>query len=153
MITFTIPGKPYPQKRPRVTKFGTFMPKENREAEKLIKACLAQAFPGKRLSPTQRPLRLSLLCAFAPAASWPQWKREAAIAGEIAHTMTPDGDNLAKTVKDALNRVIWQDDSQIVTTEVRKCWDEKPYTLVNIYPVNELRHDCSKADWQNAQSP
>ena len=47
----------------------------------------------------------------------------------------PDCDNLAKAVLDALNGVLWQDDSQVVELSVSKWYaagDESPRTTIDV---------------------
>jgi Holliday junction resolvase RusA-like endonuclease len=48
-------------------------------------------------------------------------------------TTRPDADNLAKAVFDALNGILWADDSQIVNSTVSKfiaSGDEQPHVKV-----------------------
>lgn len=46
--------------------------------------------------------------------------------GELRPTTKPDVDNYVKGVKDGLNKVIWQDDSQVVNLTVRKFYSMHP---------------------------
>ena len=41
-------------------------------------------------------------------------------------------DNFIKLVKDALNKIFWRDDSQIVEISARKIYDENSYTDVEL---------------------
>jgi Holliday junction resolvase RusA-like endonuclease len=51
------------------------------------------------------------------------------------HVSTPDQDNLCKSVQDALNKLLWADDSQIAQAVVEK-WhaagDEQPHVRITI---------------------
>ena len=40
------------------------------------------------------------------------------------HVQTPDSDNIAKAVMDALNKVVWHDDKQVCVLRVVKEWRE-----------------------------
>ena len=52
----------------------------------------------------------------------------------------PDGDNVAKLVLDAMNELVWRDDSQVVSLEVLKmiaAGDEQPHLEITITEVND----------------
>jgi Holliday junction resolvase RusA-like endonuclease len=51
------------------------------------------------------------------------------------HTAKPDGDNLAKQIGDALNRIAWMDDSQIADVRVTKIWGDRDETIVVIEAI------------------
>lgn len=57
--------------------------------------------------------------------SWSRSKQAAALSGELRPTTTPDWDNIGKIV-DALNRVVWVDDAQIVDGQARKFYSDRP---------------------------
>lgn len=46
--------------------------------------------------------------------------------GVTAHLKKPDLDKLCRSVKDALNRVVWRDDSQVVALLARKVYAAPP---------------------------
>ena len=46
-----------------------------------------------------------------------------------------DLDNFIKLVKDALNKIFWVDDSQIVEVQAKKIYDINSYTEVEIEPL------------------
>ena len=64
--------------------------------------------------------------------SWAKWKRDAAIKQEILPTGTPDLSNLVKLVEDALNMVLYSDDSQICVIASSKRYGENPCTTVTL---------------------
>jgi Holliday junction resolvase RusA-like endonuclease len=57
--------------------------------------------------------------------SKPKAFRAAALTGNVWPTTKPDPDNIAKCL-DALNRVVWVDDAQIVDLTVRKFYSDRP---------------------------
>jgi Holliday junction resolvase RusA-like endonuclease len=61
---------------------------------------------------------------FSVPASWPRNKRDAALAGVIRPTGRPDFDNICKMV-DALNGIVWLDDTQVVDARVEKHYSER----------------------------
>ena len=77
--------------------------------------------------------------AFMPIpASWSNKKRAAASAGQIFPTGKPDGDNIAKCVGDALNKIVWQDDSQIIMWQVLKLYSDWPRLRISVWNWNDL---------------
>ncbi len=48
-------------------------------------------------------------------------------------TTRPDLDNLIKAVKDALNGVLWRDDSQIIELEAKKVYDNPPGVDITVW--------------------
>jgi Holliday junction resolvase RusA-like endonuclease len=64
-------------------------------------------------------------------ASKPRKWREAALRDEIRPITKPDYDNYAK-ILDALNRVVWVDDSQIVDSRVRKFYSDRPRIEIRV---------------------
>lgn len=65
--------------------------------------------------------------------SWSKKKKERAVAGEIMPDGRPDLDNYIKAVLDALNGVVWEDDSAIVEITARKVYGEKPMVRISVY--------------------
>ncbi len=63
--------------------------------------------------------------------SKPKKWREAAARGEIRPTVKPDFDNYAKIV-DALNKVVWVDDAQIVDARIQKFYSDRPRLEIKI---------------------
>ena len=52
------------------------------------------------------------------------------------HTVKPDLTNLAKLVEDAANKILWNDDSQIVDLRIYKFYTASPYILLTVEPVS-----------------
>jgi len=84
------------------------------------------------LSPENGPLRLSVVAYFAPSESWPEWKKQAALDGAVCHTAKPDADNLVKAAKDAMNGIVWLDDSQVVEFSAAKRYSTKPRVEITV---------------------
>lgn len=51
------------------------------------------------------------------------------------HTSKPDLDNLTKALKDALNGVIYVDDSQICFLDAKKHYGERSYVKCEVYEL------------------
>ena len=127
-IMITIPGPPVAKGRPRMTRQGrAYTPAKTRAAEGYMRhAISAQA--GQPL--LTGPLSVSVLAMLPIPASWPKHKRADAAAGVLRPTGKPDADNLAKSICDAANGLLWADDGQIVTLTASKTYSEKPGWLL-----------------------
>lgn len=133
-VTLTIPGKPYAKKRPRFSRSigRAYDPAENRVAEASIGTIAMPHFPA----PIAGPVQIDVVATFAAPASWSKKKRAALL--HRPHTQKPDGDNLLKAVKDALNRIAWGDDGQVYDARVRKVWGISDQTVVHIVGAEVL---------------
>lgn len=59
-------------------------------------------------------------------------------AGVIRPTKKPDMDNCIKIIADALNKIAYHDDTQIVDCQVRKFYSDDPRVEVRILEIKEL---------------
>lgn len=64
-------------------------------------------------------------------ASWSKARQRDALEGRMRPTNRPDVDNFAK-ITDALNRVVWMDDSQIVDLRARKFLSNRPRIEIRV---------------------
>ena len=92
-------------------------------------AWAGKAVMGAR-KPLSGPLAVAVDAVLTIPASWSARKRDDALRIPRP-TGRPDVDNLAKTV-DALNKLVWQDDSQIVDLRVTKRYGEDPMLRVEV---------------------
>lgn len=127
-ISFTVPGKPYAKKRPQFSRKSgrAFDPAENAKAEASIGHLAAQLFS----TPAAGPVAVEVVATFAIPKSWSKKKAEQHI--HRPHCQKPDGDNLLKAVKDALNRIAWGDDGQVYDARVRKVWGLVDQTVIHV---------------------
>jgi Holliday junction resolvase RusA-like endonuclease len=65
-------------------------------------------------------------------ASWSARKRAQALSGALRPTKKPDLDNFQKAICDALNRIVWVDDSQIVEVLCKKFFDLAPRIEIRV---------------------
>ena len=99
IFELTVEGNPIPKGRPRVVDGHAYTPKATREYESLVSRIAALEWAQKE--PIKGPLSIQLTFYRAD-------KRRV------------DWDNLAKTVTDALQGIVYYDDSQIVTALINK---------------------------------
>jgi Holliday junction resolvase RusA-like endonuclease len=130
MPTIFIPGRPYAKKRHRVGtirgRARAFNPPENDRFEHVVRTLAASVLRA----PIEGPVRVVIVATFAPPASWSGTRRATAIG--TPHASRPDADNIAKAIKDALNRLAWTDDAQVAELTVRKLWGEIEGTRVEV---------------------
>ena len=114
----TIPGKPIPAARPRVTRHGTYIPKPQQEYMEILKSSLATAMRSQRceIARTGVPVEL-VVSVHVP---WPKGARKSDATTTVPLVTRPDGDNFLKMVMDAGNGVIYADDSQVWRMTVEK---------------------------------
>lgn len=137
---FTVFGIPIPKARAVVTnKFSkkgkriTFTPDRTKIAELDF---IRQASIYAPVVPIQGPIALSVTFHMPLPKSWPKWKKLAAIGGKIRPTSTPDIDNLLKLVQDAMNKIFWNDDSQIVEVQTAKYYSDEPRIGICLEELN-----------------
>lgn len=82
--------------------------------------------------PSTKPLALVVHAFREIPQSWPGRDREEALADAIRPTSRPDGDNYLKVAQDALNKIVWIDDSQIVDARVLKYYSHLPALRIEV---------------------
>ncbi len=98
--------------------------------EKTLAECAALFMRGRRA--TDNPVALLVHAFRAIPASWSKTDREKARDGAIMPTSRPDGDNHLKVVQDALNKIVWADDSQVVDSRCIKKYHEEPALRIEV---------------------
>jgi Holliday junction resolvase RusA-like endonuclease len=79
--------------------------------------------------PLTTPLTVYIYAAMGIPLSWSKAKRQAALEGDI-YPARPDVDNIAKTVLDGMNGVIYADDAQVTYLKVTKKYAEEGMVTV-----------------------
>jgi Holliday junction resolvase RusA-like endonuclease len=139
-IQFTVPGIPVAKGRPRFTTRGgyarAYTPKETTAYENKIKSVASSLIFGDTW---KGPIRMELKI-FKPMLKGFSKKR-AALARELLlrPIVKPDCDNYGKIVSDALNRVIYKDDSQIVSANVEKYYSDEPRIEITLEHLTQCK--------------
>jgi len=81
------------------------------------------------------PVEITLRAIFPVPASWSERKRQKAITGEIKPGKKPDLDNIAKAWNDALNGVVYRDDSLICRMTLDKRYGPQALVAVTVKPI------------------
>lgn len=147
LVKIFIPGTPVPKGRPRAARTAagavrTYTPGRTRDYERKLAYAVSQHYSG---IPVSAPLSIDLGVALPVPGSWPLWKRTAALARVILPAGRPDLDNYLKTL-DALNGLVWADDSQIVTLRVKKFYYPKPGLFVRVSALAALTPQATRKD-------
>lgn len=115
-----------------------YTPAETRQWEQDARTEARATMDGRE--PFSGPCWLGVKAVFPVPRSWPAWKREAALAGDVLHTSTPDADNVAKIAQDALNGIVFVDDGLVATSVVEKVFGDRPGVFIEVhemdYPAN-----------------
>lgn len=136
MIEIVLLGAPRGKERPRLTKTGhVYTPEKTRNYEAALKYA-AQQVMGER-PPLAGPLTVDIRVDVPISPSWPKKRRDAARSGAERPVKKPDWDNFGKVI-DALNLVVWIDDSQIVDGRVRKFYSDKPGMTIRVQPMEGI---------------
>lgn len=131
VVKFTVPGNPVGKARPRMTRSGhAYTPDKTVSYENLVKMCFIEKYTDWVPVSGEAILRLNAYYPIPKSAS--RKKKIDMVIGEIRPTKKPDLDNVMKAIADALNGIAYVDDSQIVTAEVRKYYDDTPRVEVVI---------------------
>jgi Holliday junction resolvase RusA-like endonuclease len=134
VISFTVPGVPVPQGRPRVTRTGhAYYDEKTKEYREKVKRCAEMAMENEKL--LEGALALFVDCVMPIPSSWPAYRKQAAASGKW-HIQRPDTDNLIKSVADSCNGVIYEDDSQLSVVIGTKSYGSVPEAKVSVYPLN-----------------
>jgi Holliday junction resolvase RusA-like endonuclease len=130
MITLIIPGEPVAKGRPRVTRSGiAYTPEKTQGYENLVKMCYMEQ--GNKIK-LDGMLQLSMLLYFQIPKSASKKLQKQMEAQEVRPTKKPDIDNCLKIVTDALNKLAYDDDSQIVSVRVEKHYSHNPKVILTI---------------------
>ncbi|EGQ3411892.1 RusA family crossover junction endodeoxyribonuclease, partial [Staphylococcus pseudintermedius] len=106
----------------------TYMPTHYTKHKKFI----ADQMPDLK---SEKDIKLTAEFYFPPLKSWSK-KKLTAMLTRYKNTK-PDLDNLLKTVLDAGNGKLWNDDNQIVEIRTFKKWSETARTVLIIEELND----------------
>lgn len=124
-VEFFVPGKPVAKQRARVTNRAGFAraytPKETVNYESMVAFYASRAMMGREAF--QKPVCLTIEVRVLPSKSMSLKRRSEALNGSVAPTKKPDLSNILKSIEDGMNKVTYEDDSQIVSIMATKVYD------------------------------
>lgn len=122
-VDFVFDLEPTPKGRPRVSRFGgVYTPGKTRLFENAVKMMAKAQYRGE---PLACPVHLSVFFVMTRPKS----------VKRSHHTTKPDLTNLIKSLEDALNGVVWKDDSQIFSVSAVKRYGPKGQINVTVTGV------------------
>lgn len=135
MCDFEIEGKPVGKGRPRFKRVGNFVqtytPANTAEYEKLVRLRFQNA--GGVI--TDKPVRVEIVAFFAPPKSARKKDKIEMLTNRILPEKKPDCDNIAKIILDALNKIAYIDDSQVIELVVKKRYSAEAKVIVHIEEI------------------
>lgn len=133
-MRFEVAGEVIGKGRPRFTRSGrTYTPKKTLDYERAIK----RAYLNKYTYLSKKSLRIKICAYLEVAKSHSKVKKQKMLANELQCTKKPDVDNIVKVVLDALNKVAYQDDTQVVELVAIKRWSNTSKLKVVIEEIGE----------------
>ena len=135
-LSFIVEGKPQGKGRPRFTKSGhAYTPKGTAEYERLIQASYLAKY-GKLMIEHDKPIAVHIKAVFQPPSSISEKKRQWMIKKDFP-TKKPDIDNICKVYMDAMNKLVYADDKQVVAVTMQKTYGMKAHVEVIVEVIND----------------
>jgi len=131
MISFEIQGIPVPQKQ---TRFIRVTGRAYNPSHDDVVAFQRKALPYAPCDPWRIPIRMSLWFYLPIPKSFSQRKRTQFQEGQLFPITKPDVDNLAYLVTNAMKKIFYWDDAQLVDLQLFKRYGLEPRTVVHIQP-------------------
>lgn len=132
VIEFIVEGTAIPKQRPRISGRQAYTPKRTKDYEGRVRQAFRSSYRGHvPVYEKGVPVRVRIEIVRQIPKSWTKARREAAEAGEIVPTAkNGDLDNFAKSILDALNGYVYEDDCQITTMVISKRYGSEPRAIV-----------------------
>ena len=135
-IHFVIEGRPQPQGRPRAVRMGAgvrmYDPPKSKVYKQMVSARVRSYMKINGIQTITEPLAIHLNFYFTPPKSYSKKRIRAIEAKEELFTKKPDIDNLAKSILDSCNNLLFKDDSQIVGLTIGKHYGHEDYIDVKV---------------------
>lgn len=135
-FSIVIPGEPQAKGRPRITTIGgrprAITPERTRNYESEIRAIGAEKW-GERVPLDDVDIELYVGVFRSIPSSWSLKKQAAARDGLVRPRVKPDWDNYGKAASDALNGIVFRDDSLVTDAHVAKRYSERPRLEITVF--------------------
>tara|TARA_R110000787_G_scaffold48723_7_gene117146 strand:+ start:131 stop:565 length:435 start_codon:yes stop_codon:yes gene_type:complete len=134
-VHFIVPGQPVAKARARSTRSGRhYTPEKTVNFEKHVAYCATGALAGlpKEKKKFDGPVQVRIECFMTIPASWSKKKKAQALSGDLLPVVKPDLDNIAKSCLDAINGLVFVDDSQVCELSMFKKYSDSPRTQITV---------------------
>lgn len=135
-VNFVVNGDPMGKERPRMARRGnyvtTYTPKKTKKYENLVKNSYIKSIGNIKLD---NAIEVNITGVFRVPKATSKKKKKEMLEGKIKHTKKPDCDNMGKIILDGLNKVAYNDDSQICKLNIEKIYGENPMVKVNLKEI------------------
>lgn len=131
-MLITIPIAPVEQQRPRIRKGGRglYDPKKVRDFKKEVAEYIEQQDFSKF---EDKALNVKIKFYRQVQKSLSKKERELRLTDVHRPIVKPDLDNYTKSILDALNGLVWDDDAKIVHLELDKYYSEQPRIEIEVH--------------------
>ena len=140
MIHFKIEGRAQPQGRPRAVRMGAgvrmYDPPKSKAYKQMVAAVVRSHMNINGIQTITAPIAVHLNFYFTPPKSYSKKRIQAIEAKEELFTKKPDLDNLAKSILDACNNLLFKDDSQIIGLTIGKHYGHEDYVDVKVQIID-----------------
>ena len=124
MLTYLVEGNPIGKGRPKFARRGNFVsaytPTKTRDYESVIKEAAQKAMGSNAVLET--PVTVAIYITVPIPASYSKKRTEACLKDIERPIKKPDIDNIAKCFLDAMNDIVYKDDTQVLTLHVTKVY-------------------------------
>ena len=125
-ITFAVYGEPIPKGRPRFSRRGKFpvayTPEKTKTYESEV-GMMAKVAMGASKA-LEGALEAFIYVTFPIPPSYSKKRTEACLSDSEKHTKRPDLDNVIKSVIDGMDKIVFENDSQITSIHSTKVYGE-----------------------------
>lgn len=140
-IRFIVPGEPKGKARPRIftNKAGdsqAITPQDTLSYENLVKWIFNNTQESKKL---QGEIEAKIVAMYSIPKSMTKKNRQLIDEGKLHPTKKPDLDNVAKIILDSLNKIAFDDDSQVTRLIVEKHFSDEPRVEVTLRELDEKK--------------
>ena len=136
VFELVLDGEPIGKGRPRFSRATghAYTPEKSARFEERLAWAAQSVWHGKPL--LAGALKLTVVAFLSiPKSKSASWKK-GALDGTIRPLKKPDLDNIIKGIGDALNRVVYVDDTQIVEVDAAKFYSDQPRITIRIDSVS-----------------
>ena len=124
LMTYMVEGNPIGKGRPKFARRGNFVstytPTKTRDYETVIKEAAKKAMGSNELLET--PVTVAIYITVPVPQSYSKKRTEACLSGSERPIKKPDIDNICKCFLDAMNDIVYKDDTQVLTLHVTKVY-------------------------------